>query len=198
MGVGAIASSATFYHTLSKDFKDDTESGQIFSGLTGPTRLPGWGGFTEKERARPTDSWKGRTLPLLEWKYCFCVNQSGMVRDMAQQLREQIIKRREKLTNSWGNWNNIWSWASWVLPLPGPLFMFFAVLLFGPCILNAVTQFITSWIESIKLQVVTVQCSPLNDRELWMSYQKHEMMLSTTSDRSIKRGRMKTKSWNFT
>ena len=47
MGIGGIASSATFYHTLSKDFTDDIESGQIFSGLTGPTRLPGWGGFTE-------------------------------------------------------------------------------------------------------------------------------------------------------
>ena len=41
MGIGGIASSATFYHTLSKDFTDDIESGQIFSGLTGPTRLPG-------------------------------------------------------------------------------------------------------------------------------------------------------------
>ena len=64
--------------------------------------------------------------------------------------------------------------------------MLFAMLLFGPCSLNAITQFITSRIESIKLQMVIVQNSPLNDGELWMSYQKHEMMLSTMSDRSIK------------
>ena len=32
---------------------------------------------------------------------CFYVNQSEIVRDMAQQLREQIMKRREKLANSW-------------------------------------------------------------------------------------------------
>ena len=44
--------------------------------------------------------------------------------------------------------------------------MLFAAFLFGPCVLNAVTQFITSWIESIKLQVITVQCSPLKDGEL--------------------------------
>ena len=81
------------------------------------------------------------------------------------------MKRREKLTNSWGNWNNIWSWASWLLLFIRPLFIFFAVLLFGPCILNAVTQFITSQIESIKLQMVIVQYSPLNDGKLWMSYQ---------------------------
>ena len=44
------------------------EIGQIFSGLIGPTRLPGWSSFTKYETARPTDSWKGRTLPLLEWR----------------------------------------------------------------------------------------------------------------------------------
>ena len=49
--------------------------------------------------------------------------------------------------------------------------MLFAALLFGPCILNAITQFITSRIESIKLQRVIAQYSPLNNRELWMSYQ---------------------------
>ena len=49
--------------------------------------------------------------------------------------------------------------------------MLFAVLLFGPCILNAITQFITSRIESIKLQMVIAQYSPLNDGELWMPYQ---------------------------
>ena len=73
-------------------------------------------------------------------------------------------------------------------PLTGPLFILFVVLFFDPCILNTITQFITSRIESIKLQMVIVQYSPLNDGELWMSYRKHEMMLSTMSDRSIKRG----------
>ena len=107
----------------------------------------------------------------LNEKCCSYVNQSEIVRDMAQQLREQIIKRREKLANSWGNWNNIWSWASWLLPLTGPLFMLFAVLLFGPCSLNTITQFITSQIKSIKLQVLIAQYSPPNDGELWMSYQ---------------------------
>ena len=94
------------------------------------------------------------------------VSQLGIVRDMAQQLREQIIKRREKLANSWDNWNNIWSWLLWFLSLTGPLFMVFMTLLFGLCVLNAITQFITSQIESIKLQMLRAQYSPLNDREL--------------------------------
>ena len=36
----------------------------------------------------------------LNQESCFYVNQSEIVRDMAQQLREQIMKRREKLANS--------------------------------------------------------------------------------------------------
>ena len=96
----------------------------------------------------------------------FYVNQSGVVRDMAQQVGEQIIKRREELANSWDNWNNIWSWASWFLPLAGPLFMLFLAVLFGLCILNATTQFITSQIESMKLQMLIAHYSPLNDGEL--------------------------------
>ena len=97
---------------------------------------------------------------------CFYVNQSEIVRDILQQLREQIIKKREKLPNSWDNWNNIWSWLLWFLSLTGPLFMVFMTLLFGLCVLNAITQFITSQIESIKLQMLRAQYSPLNDREL--------------------------------
>ena len=53
---------------------------------------------------------KRRLYLFLNEKCCFHVNQSEIVRDMAQELREQVIERRENLANSWGNWNNIWSW----------------------------------------------------------------------------------------
>ena len=56
-------------------------------------------------------------------------------------------------------------------PWTGPLSIRFAALLFGPCILNAVAQFITSQMQSIKLQMVIAQYSPLNNGELWMFYQ---------------------------
>ena len=48
--------------------------------------------------------------------------------------------------------------------------MLFAALLSGPCILNAVTQFIPSRVESLKLQMVIAQYSPLNNGELCMPY----------------------------
>ena len=43
---------------------------------------------------------KGGLCLFLNEESCFYVNQSEIVRDMAQQLREQIMKRREKLANS--------------------------------------------------------------------------------------------------
>ena len=112
--------------------------------ITGPTRCTGWGGWQNRRGLDLLTAEKRGLCLFLDEECCFYVNQSGIVRDMAQQLREQILKRREELANSWGNWNNIWSWALWLLPLTGPLFMFFVVLLLGPCILNAITQFITS------------------------------------------------------
>ena len=120
---------------------------------------------------------------------------------MAQQLREWIIKRREELANSWDNWN-IWSWAPWLLPLTGPLFMIFAVLFFGPCILSAISQFVTSWIKSMKLQMVIAQYSPLNNGELWMSYQNMRWCFLRVTEAS-RRGNEEEKakfyltSWSF-
>ena len=55
-------------YTIQRLHRWHWESRQFFSGLTRPTRLPGWGDFIEYERSRPTDSWKGRTLPLLKWR----------------------------------------------------------------------------------------------------------------------------------
>ena len=50
---------------------------------------------------------KGGLSLFIKEECCFCVNQSEIVRDMAQQLREQIIKSKEKPANSWDNWNSI-------------------------------------------------------------------------------------------
>jgi hypothetical protein len=93
---------------------------------------------------------------------CFYVNQSGTVRDMVQQLQDQVAHRRQELTCSWNRWSNIWNWASWLIPLSGPIFMLLLTMIFGPCILNAITHFISSQMEEIKLQPLT--------RILWNFY----------------------------
>ena len=155
MGIRGIASSATFYRTLSKGFTDDIERVAIsLAALQDQLDSLAEGVLQNRRGLDLLTAEKGGFCLFLNKERCFYVNQSG------------IMKRREGLANSWGNWHTIWSWASWLLPLTGPLFVFFVALLFCPCILNAITQFITSRIESIKLQMVIVQNSPLNDGEL--------------------------------
>ena len=75
---------------------------------------------------------------------------------MAQQIKERIAKRREDLDNSWLNWSNYWSWVAWLMPLVGPLLRLFMALTFGPCILNCLVKFVSSGLESIKLQTVVM------------------------------------------
>ena len=140
MGIGGIASSTTFYHTLSKDFTDNIEKvAKTLVALQDQLNSLAEVVLQNRRGLDLLTAEKGGLYLFLNEKCCFYVNQSGIVRDMAQQLRKGIIKRREELANSWGNGNTIWSWALWLLTLTYPLFMFFAALLFGPCSLNAMT-----------------------------------------------------------
>ena len=67
IGRGGIASSTTFYHTLSKDFTDNIDRvAKSLVALQDQLDSLAEVGFTGE--ARPTDSWKGRTLPPLKWR----------------------------------------------------------------------------------------------------------------------------------
>ena len=93
MGIGGIASSTTFYHTLSKYFTDDTE--RVAKSLVAlPDQLDTLAGVVLQNRRGLellTAENEGLCLFLNEECY-FYINQSEIVRNMAQQLREQIIK----------------------------------------------------------------------------------------------------------
>jgi hypothetical protein len=46
---------------------------------------------------------KGETCLFLDDECCFYTNKSGVVSDMAGQLRECIAKRSQELANSWSS-----------------------------------------------------------------------------------------------
>jgi hypothetical protein len=96
---------------------------------------------------------KSGTCLFLNEECCFYINKSRVVRDMDQQLQEHITKRRQELANLWSFWNNILSWAPWVLPLAGPLLILVLILLFGYCIINVLSKFIS--------QLLVKEYSPL-------------------------------------
>jgi hypothetical protein len=103
----------------------------------------------------------GLCLFLNEECYLY-VNQLGIVRDMAQQLQDWV---KQELANSWNRWSSIWNWALWLLPLAGPIFMLLLTLVFGPCIFNTITHFISLQMEAIKLQLLVTQYRPLGQKE---------------------------------
>ena len=94
MGIGEIASSTTFYHTLSKDFTDDIE--RVAKSLVAlQDQLDSLAEVVLQNR-RGLDllrAEKGGLCLFLNKECCFYVNQSGIVRDMGQQLRKRIIKK---------------------------------------------------------------------------------------------------------
>ena len=95
MRIGEIASSATFYHTLPKGFTDDVE--RVIKYLVALQDQLDFLAEVVLQNRRGLDlltAEKGG-LCLLNEERCFYANQSGIVRDVAQQLRERIIKRRQ-------------------------------------------------------------------------------------------------------
>lgn len=98
---------------------------------------------------------KGGLCLFLEEDCCFYVNQSGIVRDAAQKLTDRASTIRLQLSESWASSCKIWGWASWLLPLEGPLLMIILTLIFEPCISNLLTKFISSCLA--KFQMVLQQ-----------------------------------------
>jgi hypothetical protein len=165
-GIGGIASSAAYYNQLSAELTSDIE--QVAKSITTmQDQLDSLASVVLQNR-RGLDlltAEKGGLCLFLNEECCFYVNQSGIVRDMAQQLQDRVARRRQELANSWNRWSNIWNWALWLVPLSGPIFMLLLALIFGPCILNAITRFISSRMEAIKLQLLVTQYRPLGQQE---------------------------------
>ena len=89
MGIRGIASSATFYRTLSKGFTDDIERVAISLAALQDQLDSLAEGVLQNRRGLDLLIAEKRGLCLfLNEECCFYVNQSEIVRDIVQQLRE--------------------------------------------------------------------------------------------------------------
>ena len=59
-----------------------------------------------------------------------------------------------KSNNAFQTHPKLWSWATWLLPFLGPVTAILLLLTFGPCIFNLLVKFVSSRIDTIKLQMV--------------------------------------------
>ena len=97
----------------------------------------------------------------LKEECCFYVDHTGLVRDNMTKLRERL-RQRQKLFESQQGWFEGWfnksPWFTTLLSsLMGPLIILLLILLFGPCILNRLVQFIKDRLSVIQALVLTHQ-----------------------------------------
>ena len=93
------------------------------------------------------------------------LNTSGQIEENLQILKKNIkliedLKERAGQGPSWLSsllsFVGIQIWT-WLLPLLGPLILIAFVLLFGPCIINTLSKFISQQVQKIQFQMVLQQ-----------------------------------------
>jgi hypothetical protein len=90
---------------------------------------------------------------------CTHINTLGIVEECADYILQQakwLWEQSLETQVSTQVWEQIKSWLpsrTWFLPLLGPIVAIILLLVFGPCILNLLVKFVSSHLESIKLQI---------------------------------------------
>lgn len=97
----------------------------------------------------------------LKEECCFYADHTGLVRDNMAKLRERL-KQRQQLFESQQGWFEGWfnksPWFTTLISsLMGPLIILLLILLFGPCVLNWLVQFMKDRLSVIQALVLTQQ-----------------------------------------
>uniref|UniRef100_A0A8C9CTT0 MLV-related proviral Env polyprotein-like n=1 Tax=Peromyscus maniculatus bairdii TaxID=230844 RepID=A0A8C9CTT0_PERMB len=104
---------------------------------------------------------EGNLCAALKEECCFYADHTGVVRDNMAKLRERL-KQRQQLFESHQGWFERWFKRSpWfttlVSTIMGPLIILLLVLLFRPCILNRLVQFIKDRVSVVQALILTQQ-----------------------------------------
>ena len=100
---------------------------------------------------------QGGTCLYLKEECCFYYNQSGQVQEDIKGLLEQATKIQDLSSTSACSSLSL---PSWLLPFMGPVITVLLGLLFGPCILQLLTKFISQQVPTVPNQIdVTTRVS---------------------------------------
>ncbi|XP_012319933.2 endogenous retrovirus group S71 member 1 Env polyprotein [Aotus nancymaae] len=95
---------------------------------------------------------------------CFYANRSGVIKDTLQRVQENLDKCQQERENSTPWYKNMFNWSPWLTTLltrlAGPLLLLLG-LIFGPCILNWLLNFIRQHTALVKFMHLRTQYIPL-------------------------------------
>jgi hypothetical protein len=106
---------------------------------------------------------QGGVCAIANTSCCTHINTSGIVEECAGYILQQakwLWEQSLETQVSTQVWKQIKSWLpsrTWFLPFLGPIVAIILLLVFGPCILNLLVKFVSSCLESIKLQMPLVE-----------------------------------------
>lgn len=114
----------------------------------------------------------GGLCAALKEECCFYADHTGIVRDNMAKLRERLAQRQKLFESQQGwfeGWFNRSPWfATLVSTLMGPLIILLLILLFGPCLLNKLMQFIKERLSVIQTLVLTQRYQVMKQLETEM------------------------------
>jgi hypothetical protein len=106
---------------------------------------------------------QGGVCAIANTSCCTYINTSGIVEERADYILQQAKWLQEQSLETQVStqvWEQIKSWLPsriWFLPFLGSIVAIILLLVFGPCILNLFVKFVSSRLESTKLQMPLVE-----------------------------------------
>jgi hypothetical protein len=102
---------------------------------------------------------QGGVCAIANTSCCTYINTAGIIEEHEDYILQQIKWLQEQSFETQVStqvWDQIKSWLhfrSWFLPFLGLIVAIILLLVIGPCILNLLVKFVSSRLESIKLQM---------------------------------------------
>lgn len=112
---------------------------------------------------------EGGLCAALREECCFYADQTGVVTETLDKLRERLDRRQQEFESQQGWYESIWKRSPWfttlLSSLIGPIFLLILILTLGPCLFNRLTQFVRDGLSCVQAMVLTQQYQALKCSE---------------------------------
>uniref|UniRef100_A0A8C7AD49 Envelope glycoprotein n=1 Tax=Neovison vison TaxID=452646 RepID=A0A8C7AD49_NEOVI len=112
---------------------------------------------------------EGGLCAALREECCFFADQTGVVTETLDKLKERLDKRKRDFESQQSWYEGVWNRSSWftslITSLIGPIMLLMLILTFGPCIINRLTQFIKDRLSLVQTMLLTQQYHAIGQQE---------------------------------